>query len=213
MKTIKKGIKNKTVKIFILSSLVTYLIVLGIYRLTSRKTTTNNKTKSTLSVKMKETISAILKPRYNYYESKKVTIDPVMVKELIDSTEKSYVIVDIRSAGEYKKSHIKNAINVPAYQNAKNVYQSLTNKNQELNREKNKILGKKLIIVYGYHPEADITDDMVSYLKKIGLPVRVLNVSWYEWRSNFYSWMPSEALQDFSINKYLQGEEMITVGQ
>ena len=81
--------------------------------------------------------------------------DPVMVKELIDSTEKSYIIIDIRSASEYRQSHIKGAINIPSYTNPDNVYQSLTNKNQEFNKQSNKLTNKKMINLNGYNTEAD----------------------------------------------------------
>lgn len=199
---------KKTIIIFLTSFTVSLIVLSSIFRTINNKNKSKTQSKPKISKTITQIISKAIKPKYNYYESKKSTIDPVMVKELIDSSEKSYIIIDIRSAGEYKQKHIKGAINIPSYSDPKNIYQSLTNKSQEFNKQSKKLTGKKLVIVYSYHPEADITYDMVDFFKKMGISVRVLNISWYEWASNFYSWMPSGALANFSINNYLEGEEI-----
>lgn len=219
-KTVKKTfyqtesvINKKIIAIFLASFVISLIVLSGIFRMFNNKNKSNIQSKPEIGKTITKIISKVVKPKYNYFESKKPTIDPVMVKELIDSSEKSYIIIDIRSADEYKQKHIKGAINIPSYSDPKNIYQSLTNKNQELNKQSKKLIGKKLIVVYGYHPEADITYDMVEFFKKMGITVRILNISWYEWGSNFYSWMPSGALINFSINNYLEGVEMELIKQ
>jgi len=188
--------------VFIIAFFITFYITIFIYRrIINRIEPMTNKKIKKISLK-------VAKPKYNYFESKKSTIDPVIVKELIDSKEKAYIIIDTRSEKEYEQSHIKGAVNIPSYEDAKNVYQSLTNFSAEFSKKRKLFIGKRLVVVYGYHPEADLMEDCVHVLKKTKINTRILNVSWYEWQSNFYSWMPLSGLQSFSINNYLEGKEI-----
>lgn len=204
---------KKTIIIFLTSFIISLIVLSSIFRMFNNNNKSKTQSKPQIGETITKIISKVVKPKYNYFESKKPTIDPVMVKELIDSKEKAYLIIDIRSEKEYEQSHIKGAINIPSYKDASNVYQSLTNYSTEINRFRKAFFGKKLVIIYGYHPEADVTKDAENILKKMGLITRVMNVSWYEWRSNFYSWMPSGALINFSINNYLEGVEMDLIKQ
>lgn len=190
----KKIFKRKTIKVFLLSFAITYFIVLGVFRLTNQK------------IKIiKEYLLKITKPKYNYYKSEKSTIDPVMVKELIDLTEKDYVIVDIRSTTEYKWSHMKGAINMPVYEDPNNVYQTQNKLNDVYKTINKKLSRKKLIIVYGYSPDSDITDKAYEFLKKNSLPVRVMSISWYDWLHNFAEWIPGIQTGGFDNSKYIEG--------
>lgn len=190
----KKIFKRKTIKVFLFSFVIAYFIVLGLFTLTNKKIET-----------IEEFISKIIKPKYDFYESKKPTVDPVMVKELIDSTEKDYVIVDIRSAMEYKWSHMKGAINIPAYTDPNNVYQT-QNKLGDVYKKVSKIFArKKLIIIYGYSSDSDINDKVYEFFKKNNLPVRIMSISWYEWSHNFAEWMPGIHAGSFDSGKYVEG--------
>lgn len=200
----------KILVIFLVSFVVTYFVVLGAFQLVRQKTKTKNQSKQTLNNTIKNIFLKITKPKYNYYESKKPTIDPVMVKELIDSTEKDYVIVDIRSSMEYKWNHMKGAINMPAYENPNNVYQTQTKLDDVYKKVSKKFAGKKLVIVYSYRPESDMTDKVFEYFKKYKYPVRVLSITWYDWLHNFASWMPGIQAGGFDNSKYIEGNNNLS---
>lgn len=198
-KTVKKTfyqtesvINKKVIAIFLVSFIVSLIVISGIFRLANKKT-------------IAKIISKITKPRYNYFESKQPMIDPVMVKELIDSTEKDYLIVDIRSSMEYKWSHIKGAINMPAYEDPNNVYQTQNKLNDVYKKISKKFAGKKLVIIYGYRPDSDITEKVFEYLKKYKYPVRILSIPWYDWLHNFANWMPGIQTGGFDNSKYIEG--------
>lgn len=160
-----------------------------------------------------KTVSALLpKSQYDYYQTKRQFIDPILIKEALDKKDPNILIVDIRSTQEYKSAHIKTAISAPSYTNSQDVYESLTQK-EDIRTEIGKyIKGKRLVVIYGYTPNSDISQDVYENLKQI-FPVRVMGISWYEWRSNFYSWMPSSGLNNFSINNYLEGDEIKPISQ
>ena len=197
---------KKTIIIFLTSFTVSLIILSSIFRTINNKNKSKTQSKPEIGKTITEIILKITKPRYNYFESKKPMIDPVMVKELIDSTEKDYVIVDIRSSMEYKWSHMKGAINMPAYADPNNVYQTQNKLDDVYKKVSKKLTGKKLVIVYGYRPESDITDKAFEYLKKYKYPVRVLSISWYDWLHNFATWMPGIQAGGFDNSRYIEGE-------
>lgn len=149
------------------------------------------------------------KQTYNYYHTTRTLIDPALVKEILDAKKADVTILDIRSRDEYKRAHIKSARNMSAYTDFKRVYETQTDKNKAFKGVEKSIRGKRLVILYGYSPSADTTLDMVDFLKKQGVPVRVLSISWNEWRNNFYNWLPNAEKQNFVINTYLEGDEVI----
>lgn len=61
------------------------------------------------------------------------TLDASELKELIDSENEEYVLIDVRSVGEYNSGHIPIAINIP---------------HTQIQDYANKIPKNKLIIVY-----------------------------------------------------------------
>jgi len=198
-------INKKIITIFLASFVISLIVMSSIFRVSNKKNNSDGQSKLEIGKTITEIISKITKSRYNYYESKKTTIDPVMVKELIDSTEKDYLIVDIRSSMEYKWSHMKGAINMPAYEDPNNVYQTQNKLDDVYKKVSKKFAGKKLMIVYGYRPESDITDKVFEYLKKYKYPVRVLSIPWYDWLHNFASWMPGIQTGGFDNSKYIEG--------
>lgn len=191
----------KYVLYFTGSFILTCLIISFIYT-QGKKTTT--------------VIMSLFKPHkktYNYNYTGRTHIDPALVKEILDAKKTDVSIFDIRSRAEYKSAHIKSAVNLPAYTDFKKVYETQTDKNTVFKEVKKSIQGKRLVILYGYSPSADTTLDMADFLKKQGVPVRVLSISWNEWRNNFYNWLPNAEKQSFIINTYLEGDEITnTIG-
>jgi len=148
----------------------------------------------------------------NYEYINRMTIDPVMVKELIDVNDPHFAVIDIRSKEEYDRSHIKLSFNMPVYADYRHVYTTQTNKQELFNKIKNNLQNKKMVVVYGYAPQADTTLDAVTFLSKQNLKVRTMNIGWNEWKNNFYNWLPGAEMQGFSINTYLEGKDVVKTG-
>lgn len=150
----------------------------------------------------------IPKEQYDYYQTKRQFIDPVLIKEALDKKDTNVLLVDIRSLGEYKSAHIKTAISAPAYTNGQNVYGTLTSKNAIRSAIGAHLSGKKLVVIYGYKPDSDISQDVYENIKQ-SFSVRVMGISWNDWKNNFYSWLPNAEKQNFNINTYLDGADVI----
>lgn len=160
------------------------------------------------SEKLQSLKSLLPEKKYDYYQTKRQFIDPVLIKEAIDKKDSQTLIVDIRSTQEYKSAHIKSAINVPAYTNSQDVYGTLTQKNLLRMEIGKKIAGKKLVVIYGYKSDADITQDVYEDLKQV-FAVKVFGISWNDWKNNFYSWLPNAEKQSFKVEDYMEGIDVI----
>lgn len=82
---------------------------------------TNNKNKTTKSNSTATTSTA------KTNEIRHVSMDDIV--KIMDEN-KDYVIVDVRTPGEYKEGHIPNAINIPNETINETVYNKLKDKNQ-----------------------------------------------------------------------------------
>ena len=129
--------------------------------------------------------------------------DPLQLKNLIDQQDKSLLIVDLRSKKEFQKSHIKNAVNIPSYQKAEDVYGSLIDFKTIFNQFKKQAENKKLVVVYSYSFPNVLAQKISAFLINKGLPVKLLTISFQDWQMDFFRWMPEEALKKYNPDQYL----------
>lgn len=149
--------------------------------------------------------------KYNYFQSKRDHIDPAMVKELIDEKNSEFIILDIRSSTEYKQSHIKGALSLPSYEDFQKSYQTQTDKEAVLRKIIKQLYRKRLIILYGNSPISDMTYDMFDFLRQKNLPVRIMAVSWNEWKSGSVNWLPGGESIGADMNRYIEPIHALTI--
>lgn len=107
--------------------------------------------------------------------------DPLLLASKLRKNEKDFVIIDIRSAQDYKKGHILTASNLPIYNTA------LVTKNGDLDGPAVKkafephLTPGKLIILYGQNAYSSLSSDIANLLTTEENPVKALAIGWDEW--------------------------------
>ncbi len=127
--------------------------------------------------------------------------DPYTLVLQIDKGAKDIAIVDLRSPKEYKKEHIKYAINVPAYTSLASMDSIVLDK-AFVARVKEKA-GDKSVIVYGHFTGSPVAKEAATLLSSQGIGASSLAVGWNEWRHFKNLWVPEGAWDDTDINKYV----------
>lgn len=189
----KKIIKLSSMAL--ISALITFFIVINIPKMIKYIA----KLKTTKSVnKEKRKIEFSTDANLSYF-------DPAYLIKDIAENNLNYVLVDTRSAEEYKLGHIKSAVNVPLYSNFSQIEKSKVKLSEfKTNIVKNNKKNKTAIL-YGYFSKSQILIDGAVYLQNAGIKIQLLSVSWYEFKNNPYMWLPGNDLGVTEINKYLEG--------
>ena len=105
-----------------------------------------------------------------FFEEKiKYEIDPYSVRHIVDEKDKNYLIVDVRDSDTYKKGHVPNAINVPAY---------------EVDKHIKKLPKNKTIITYCYHVVCFAAPKVALKLAKKGYKVMEMVGGFDEWQKH-----------------------------
>lgn len=129
-----------------------------------------------------------------------VAVSPHDIKTgLQKNTQDSFVLVDLRSAGEYETEHITSAVNVPNYvdpevsgqDNAERLVAAFA----ELRAEN----PDKDIIMYCYSAACMASRKVGQALSEQGIIAKHLNIGWYEWKYHWTIWSGEDGLdpQDF----------------
>jgi rhodanese-related sulfurtransferase len=134
-----------------------------------------------------------------------LTIDPVLVKEYMETNNDTYILVDVRSDAEYRSGHIKRAVSIPLYTDFRRPYGSAVKLDGWEKELRKQTAGKREIVVYGYRPDADIIHIAVDAVRKKSMPVKILSVGYGDWVGGFPQWMPGhEIYGSFNINDYIE---------
>lgn len=113
--------------------------------------------------------------RHFYAGEMATVVSPTLVKKYIDEKNPNYILVDLRSQGEYEKEHIKSALNIPA-----------TSMNTEqLVAAFAKLDQSKEIIVHCYSAYCTLGSQVGRALSEHGIYVKEMTSGWSEWR---YHW-------------------------
>jgi rhodanese-related sulfurtransferase len=131
---------------------------------------------------------------YNFFHDEMAaTVSPNTLKRWIDANDTSYILVDLRSAPEYQKEHLKTAINVPAG----------TLKPEEIVSEFRKLDQSKVIVVYCYSHSCTLGSTVGRLLSENGIYVKELRVGWSELKYFWSLWNPGA--KDTDNKNYIEG--------
>lgn len=132
----------------------------------------------------------------DFYASEMASVvSPTTVKRWIDASDSSYILVDLRSAGEYEKEHFKTAINIPVS----------SMKSEDVVAAFRNLPKDKQIIVHCYSAYCTLGRQIGKLLSENGIYVKELTVGWSELRYHWDLWNPGAKVTD--------GEAYIVKGQ
>jgi len=132
-----------------------------------------------------------------YYEASE------LLAELTPKNTK-LLLVDVRPRKEYEFGHIKTAVNIPSYSIDKNNEVKKTAPAKMLQLFDRFHRGQQLVVVYGTFPESVHTLNSASLFLRLGVPVKVLNVSFYQFKNFHYEWLEEQRWPNFSVEKYVK---------
>ena len=102
-------------------------------------------------------------------EKTKFEIDPYTVRHIIDSKDKSYLVVDVRDKDSYKEGHIPTAINAPSH---------------DWEKYLNMLPKTKTLILYCYHVVCFAAPKVALKLAKKGYNVMEMVGGFDEWKKH-----------------------------
>lgn len=122
----------------------------------------------------------------NFYATENaVHVSPHSLRKGMQSGDRSFVLVDLRSAQEYEKEHIVGAVSIPAYKDpdhsAYDEVSRIVEQFQSLPKDKN-------IIVYCYSMACMTGRKIGQMLTDHGIYVQHLGIGWNEWRYFWKQW-------------------------
>ncbi len=134
-----------------------------------------------------------------------VKTDPVVLLSMIIKNNTDYVLIDVRSAGEFDQGHIKTAVSVPVYGTKFLRADGSIEKKGLKDAFKNVTKGKEKVILYGQSQYSTYPDTVV---KALGLKnAEVLSVGWNEWMHFKNLWLPEDQWNKVNIRDYVQVQE------
>lgn len=133
--------------------------------------------------------------RKEFYESEmSVAVSPATLKKWVDTKDQNYILVDLRSAGEFEKEHFVTAVNIPA---------GSMDEVQLVDAFK-KLDLKKSVVVHCYSAYCTLGREVGRELSRNGIYVKELNIGWSELRYHWDIWNPGA--------KNTDGEKYIVKG-
>lgn len=125
--------------------------------------------------------------RRDFYESEmSVAVSPATLKKWVDEGSDDYILVDLRSAGEYQREHFVTAVNIPASSmNEKQLVEAFNNLPKD-----------KEVVVHCYSAYCTLGREVGRELARNGIYVKELNVGWSELRYHWDIWNPGAKVTD-----------------
>lgn len=118
-----------------------------------------------------------------FYDTENAAVvSPHTIRQYIDTGNKNYILVDLRSTPEYETEHIITAINIPA----------ATLSKDEVVKQFKKLPKNKEIIVHCYSASCMLGRETGKLLSDNGIYVKEMNIGWSEWRNFWSLWNPGE---------------------
>lgn len=123
----------------------------------------------------------------NYYRGEMATVvSPQTIKKYIDEKKSDYILVDLRSQGEYEKEHFITAINIPAG----------SMDEAQLVASFERLPKDKTVIVHCYSSYCTLGRQVGEALANHGIYVKELTVGWSELRYHWDLWNPGAGVDD-----------------
>lgn len=130
--------------------------------------------------------------------------DPLDLLEAVKKQNSTIIFLDIRSAEEYKKEHIKYAVSAPFYTFKNNMIKYI---DVQTTLKKITIDKSKLIVVYGPSTSFQRQQEVLSQLKKNGYSAQLLAVGWNELRHFQNIWVPEGLWGKIDVNSILENND------
>ena len=126
--------------------------------------------------------------------------DPLDLVEAVKKQKSDIIFLDIRSAQEYKKAHVKHAVSMPFYTFENNIikYTDVQITSKQITIDKS-----KLIVVYGPSTSFQRQQEVLSQLKKNGYTAQLLAVGWNELRHFQNIWVPEGLWGKVDITSFI----------
>lgn len=166
----------------------------------------DSRIKSLESEIVKRDLKTELKPvedlRKDYYFSESATlVSPHTMRLNMDKGQVDFVLVDVRSAEDYQKGHIRGAINIPfdGSEEAINKFREALKTGKEERRS--------YAVVYCYSSACMLGRKTGQELAKHGISVKELSIGYNDWEQQYKVWNnPGEV---YDINDYItRGSEI-----
>lgn len=144
-------------------------------------------------------------PFLEYYTVENaVAVSPHDIRMQMDKWTEDFIIVDLRSAPEYEKEHIKWAVNIPW------IAGDATREAQEARiiAEFKKLPTNKRIIVHCYTHYCMLAKKVGLMLAKEWINAQELNIGWNEWRYEWDLWNGEGTSKTIDIANYLEWTEV-----
>ncbi|MBI2656567.1 rhodanese-like domain-containing protein [Candidatus Woesearchaeota archaeon] len=120
-----------------------------------------------------------------YLTENAVHVSPHSIRKAMDTGDKNFILVDLRSGQEYEKEHIIGAISIPAY---KDPDTSAYGDVERIVGEFSKLPKDKDIIVYCYSIPCMTGRKIGKMLAEHGIYVKHLGIGWNEWKYYWNLW-------------------------
>ena len=129
-----------------------------------------------------------------------VHVSPHSIRKGIQEGKSDFILVDLRSAEEYKKEHIVGAVNIPAYKDKDTsdygAVDRIVGAFQALPKNKN-------VIVYCYSMPCMTGRKIGQMLTEHGIYVQHLNIGWNEWRHFWTLWNHEHEWSATKVEDYI----------
>lgn len=140
-------------------------------------------------------------PYLEYYTTENaVAVSPHDLRMEMDKWSVDFIIVDLRTAGEYQAEHIRWAINIPGIANDKDA----TSQEARIVAAFEKLPKDKRIIVHCYTHYCMLAKHVGLMLAKQWIHVHELNIGWNEWRYQWDLWNGEGTSKSVNVMDYLE---------
>lgn len=141
-------------------------------------------------------------PFLEYYTVENaVSVSPHDIRMEMDTWGTDFIIVDLRSRGEFEREHIRWAINIPGIDGDT----SREEQEQRIVDAFKKLPKDKRIILHCYTHYCMLAKKVGLMLAKEGIQAQELNIWWNEWRNEWDLWNGEGTADTIDISKYIEG--------
>lgn len=145
-------------------------------------------------------------PFLEYYTIENaVAVSPHDLRLEMEKGSTDTIIVDLRSAGEYQREHIKGAINIPG--SANDVDRAAQEK--RIIAAFAALPKDKRIVVHCYTHYCMLAKRVWLMLAKVWIYVHELNIWWNEWRNEWDLWNGEGTSALVDITQYIDGDDVV----
>lgn len=129
-----------------------------------------------------------------------VHVSPHSLRKMMDNGDRSFVLVDLRSAEEYEAEHIIGAVNIPAYKDKDTSDYGAV---ERIVGEFEALPEGKDIITYCYSIPCMTGRKVGKMLSERGIYTKTLGIGWNEWRYFWDLWNHEHEWNQTDVDDYI----------